>query len=84
MKAFKIMKVSDQDNSWKTLFHGVDGDRNIQCDRWIGASNDWVRDAITIKVCSVRHLGAAGCIVSHVCRTHDPISRPNDLKEPVP
>tara|TARA_R110001592_G_scaffold7823_4_gene43372 strand:- start:8300 stop:8638 length:339 start_codon:yes stop_codon:yes gene_type:complete len=44
MRAFKIMKVSDQDNSWKTLFHGVDGDRNIQCDRWIWASNEWVRD----------------------------------------
>jgi len=44
MKAFKIMKVSDQENSWKTLFHGVDGDRNISCDEWVNSKTSYVRD----------------------------------------
>tara|TARA_R110002153_G_scaffold1347_7_gene6976 strand:- start:799 stop:1140 length:342 start_codon:yes stop_codon:yes gene_type:complete len=44
MKAYKIMKVSDQEKSWKTLFHGVDGDRNIKCNQWIVANSDYVRD----------------------------------------
>jgi hypothetical protein len=44
MKAFKIMKRSDRDNSWRTLFHGVDGDRNIPCDKWVDSCCSWVRD----------------------------------------
>ena len=44
MKAYKIMKISDQENSWKTLFHGVGGDRNIKCNQWIVADTKYVRE----------------------------------------
>lgn len=44
MIAYKIVKYSDVDGHYETLFHGIDGSKTIPERRWLKASVKPVRD----------------------------------------
>ena len=44
MLAYKIVKYGKSEGWWSTLFHGIDGSKQVQEDVWLDAEVKYVRD----------------------------------------
>ena len=44
MIAYKIMKYGKNDGWWSTLFHSINGSKQVKEGEWLHAKINWVRD----------------------------------------